>query len=277
MNNPTNTKVFKPNWCLGCGNYGIHAALLSALKNSGQAPEDTVIVGGIGCGGSLPYWSGTYGLIGLHGRAIPIATGIKMANRKLKVIVVAGDGDTYGIGLNHFIHGIRRDADIVCLVCDNGVYGLTKGQASPTSPMGFKSPSTPNGNRLQPLNPLALALTAGCGFVARGYAGNVPLLADLIRQAIEYPGFAFIDVLQPCVTYNRDHDYAYHAKSIIPVEMTLDRNEALSTVMAQQERTPVGLIFKADSSSRATQADRTLVADPGTDSVDITKTLEKYA
>lgn len=241
MEQVTESKKSLPNWCPGCGNFGIHAALQSALKN--HSPKDTVIVGGIGCGGNMPYWTGTYGLIGLHGRAIPIATGIKMANPDLNVIVVAGDGDTYGIGLNHLLHGIRRNPDITVIVCNNGVYGLTKGQASPTSPLGFKSPSTPQGNAVNPLNPLSLALAAGANYIAQGYAGSVPQLAELIRQGIDHHGLSLIDVFQPCITYNKERGYAYYAQNQKESVQTDDREVAFANL--NKSELSVGIIYKS--------------------------------
>ena len=242
-------KNVQPNWCPGCGNFGIDAAIKMALAKLDRDPNQTVLVGGIGCGSNLPYWSDTYGLVTLHGRPLPIAVGIKRANDALQVIVTAGDGDTYGIGMGHFIHAIRADVPIVCIVGNNGVYGLTKGQASPTAKRGRITPSTPQGAPYVPINPLALAMAAGGRFVARGYAGMVPMLADLIAEAMQYRGFALIDVLQPCVVYNKNFDYAYYQSRVVDARASGhdsgDKTAAFQlALMSEDKKIPIGVIYK---------------------------------
>ena len=199
----------KPNWCPGCGDFGIEMALKNAMAKLDLDPDNVALVSGIGCGANAPYWFSTYGLITLHGRPVPVATGVKLANHNLTVIAWSGDGDAYGIGMGHFIHGMRRNANITYVVGDNTVYGLTKGQASPTAEKGRPSPSTPFGSPDPGINPILLALSTGCSFVARGYAGNLPHLVDIFTQAIQHKGFSLVDVLQPCVTYAkmRQHDF----------------------------------------------------------------------
>jgi 2-oxoglutarate ferredoxin oxidoreductase subunit beta len=237
----------KPNWCPGCGNYATLVALRQALCDLQIDPASVVIVGGIGCGANLPYWMDTYSLIALHGRAIPTAMGVKLANPKLHVIVVAGDGDTYGIGLGHFIHAIRNDVNITLLVGNNGVYGLTKGQASPTAKKGQMTPSTPRGLLYDPLNPLALAITTGCRFVARGYAGDADQLADLMKQAINFDGLAYIDILQPCVKYNKNFGYPYYQDRVVDLQKTAhpvqNRMMALDAALRVEEKIPTGILF----------------------------------
>jgi len=204
-----NSPLGKPNWCAGCGNFGTDMALKQAMAKLDLDPDKVAVVGGIGCGASMPYWTSCYNILTLHGRPVPVATGIKLANHDLNVVVLSGDGDAYGIGMEHFIHGMRRNANIVYLVGNNSVYGLTKGQASPAAKKGFKSPSTPFGSPDPAVNPIALALSSGCTFVARGYAGNPVQLSALIKQAIEHKGFALIDISQSCTSYNKlmNHDY----------------------------------------------------------------------
>jgi 2-oxoglutarate ferredoxin oxidoreductase subunit beta len=189
-------------WCPGCGDFGILNAVQMALAEMNVDPSSVVIVSGIGCSGKIPHFVKTYGVHTLHGRSLPFATGIKLANPNLEVICAGGDGDGMGIGAGHFVNAGRRNVDMAYIVHDNGVYGLTKGQASPTLKLGMKPKSLPLPNINQGINPLILALAAGYTFVARGYAYDVRHLKDLIIRAVRHKGFAFLDVLQPCPTYN---------------------------------------------------------------------------
>lgn len=207
-----------PNWCPGCGNFGIQAALKNAIVGLKLAPENIVISTGIGCGSKLNQWVHTYGFAGLHGRSIPVAMGVKLANPELTVIDVSGDGDGYGIGMAHFINTMRRNLDITYIVQDNQVYGLTLGQTSPTSEKGAKGPSTPHGVIEEPVNPIRLALSSNCTFVARGYAGDIPHLTYLIEEGIKHRGFALIDVFQPCVTFNKVNTREFFNKRVYKLE-----------------------------------------------------------
>lgn len=207
-----------PTWCPGCGNFGIWTALKAALAELNIEPHRTVVVFGIGCSGNEANFVRAYGFHGLHGRALPVAEGIALANHGLTTIVVGGDGDGYGEGMAHFIHTIRANPDITYIVHDNQVYGLTKGQASPTSERGFVTPSTPFGVTDTPVNPISLALAAGCGFVARGFAGDAAHLQWLIVAAIQYRGFALVDVLQPCVTFNHFNTYPWFYQRVVKLE-----------------------------------------------------------
>jgi len=193
----------KPTWCPGCGDYGIWLAVKQALAQLDIKHEDIFITYGIGCHGHMCNHVKAYGLEGLHGRPIPVAEGVKLANRKLKVIVIAGDGDTYGEGLNHFLMGIRGNHDITLIVHDNQIYGLTTGQASPTSAKGTKSKSTPTGSIEVPVNPIALAIAQGGSFVARGFSADPQQLIGLIKAGVAHKGFSVIDVLQNCATFNK--------------------------------------------------------------------------
>jgi 2-oxoglutarate ferredoxin oxidoreductase subunit beta len=190
-----------PIWCPGCGDYGVLAALESGLARLGRPPNEVVLVSGIGCSSRLPGYMNCYGFHGVHGRALAAATGVKLARPDLEVIVVGGDGDGFSIGGNHFIHACRRNVDMLYLVMDNRVYGMTKGQPSPTTEPDWDSALIPGGTRIPSFNPVAMAITAGANFVARGFSGDPKGLADLIIEGIRWPGFAFIEVLSPCITF----------------------------------------------------------------------------
>jgi len=189
-------------WCPGCGDFGILSSVVMALSELQLPPHKVAIVSGIGCSSKTPHYINTYGIHTLHGRALPFAFGIKIANPELTVIVTTGDGDQLGIGMGHFVNMGRRNLDFTLIVYDNGVYGLTKGQASPTLRLGMKTKSLPKPNISEGVNPLIVALAAGYTFIARGYAYDTKHLKEIIKQGIEHKGSAFIDVLQPCPTYN---------------------------------------------------------------------------
>ena len=190
-------------WCPGCGDFGVLNGLFHACAELGRQPHEILIVSGIGCSSNLPGFFRSYGVHSLHGRALPFATGAKLANHGMTVIVTGGDGDGYGIGLNHFIQAMRRNIDITYIVMDNETYGLTTGQVSPTSETGMVTKTTPHGNLEGMLNPMALALASGCGYVARGFSGQPKHLLKLYTDAIQHPGFSLIDVFSPCVTFQQ--------------------------------------------------------------------------
>jgi 2-oxoglutarate ferredoxin oxidoreductase subunit beta len=189
-------------WCPGCGNFGILAALQMSLAELRLEPHRVVLVSGIGCSGKPPHFVGTYGVHTLHGRTLPFAQGIKMANPELEVIAMGGDGDGLGIGAGHFVNAGRRNFDMTYLIHDNGVYGLTKGQASPTLQRGVRVKALPKPNINEPINPIMLAIASGYTFAARAYAYDTKHLKEIIKQAIQHKGLAFVDILQPCPTYN---------------------------------------------------------------------------
>ena len=197
-------KAQRPTWCPGCGDFAVLASLQRALVAVGAEPRATVIVGGIGCSGKIAGYIGCYGFHGLHGRALPVATGVKLANRKLTVVASGGDGDGYGIGLGHFLHTVRRNPDLTYIVMDNHIYGLTKGQASPTTD------PTPQGTGERPVHPLTLALASGGTFVAQAFSGNVNHMTEVIERGLRHPGFALINVFSPCVTYNKVNTYEFY-------------------------------------------------------------------
>lgn len=241
---------FLPTWCPGCGDFGIWMALKNALAKLGIGPDDGVVLYGIGCHGNMYDWMRIYGVSCLHGRAVPVAQGIKLANHKLPVIVVAGDGDCLGEGGNHLIHAAKRNPDITVLIHDNQVYGLTTGQASPTAEKGFKTKSTPEGATDEPINPLTLALVSGATFVARGFAGDIPSLTRLMAQAIEHQGFAVLDIIQPCVTFDRVHTYQWYRQRLYRLEdegyLPNNKFKALEKAFEWGKRIPLGIFYKED-------------------------------
>lgn len=244
---------FLPTWCPGCGDFGIWMALKQALAQLGIGPDDATIVYGIGCHGNMYDWMNTYAVEGLHGRALPVAQGIKLANHKLPVIVVSGDGDCLGEGGNHFIHAAKRNPDITVIIHDNQVYGLTTGQASPTAKQGFKTKSTPEGVADEPVNPLTLAISTGATFVARGFAGDSPGLTQLIVDAISHKGFAVVDTLQPCVTFDRVHTYAWYRQRLYQLKnegyVADNRLRALEKAMEWGDRIPLGIFYQESKST----------------------------
>ncbi len=207
-----------PTWCPGCGDFAVLAALQRALPLLGVPRENIVIVSGIGCSGKISSYLRAYGFHGVHGRTLPVATGIKTANPDLLVIAAGGDGDGYAIGVSHFIHAARRNIDVTYIVMDNHIYGLTTGQTSPTSPRGFKSKTTPAGAAEEPVDPLALALASGAGFVAQGFSGEIGQLASICEQALRYRGFALVNVLSPCVSFNREYSYDWLREHLVDID-----------------------------------------------------------
>ncbi|HWG92072.1 MAG TPA: 2-oxoacid:ferredoxin oxidoreductase subunit beta [Candidatus Thermoplasmatota archaeon] len=204
-------------WCPGCGDFGVLAAMQRALANRGLNNEEVVVVSGIGCSGKITGYINSYSYHSLHGRATPPAQAIKLANKDLTVIVAGGDGDGYGIGAGHFVHAVRRNVDLTYIVMDNNIYGLTKGQVSPTSGLGFVTATTPEGNQDQPVNPLALFLAAGGTFLAQGFSGDMKGLTAMIEAAIEHKGFSLINVFSPCVTFNKKNTYAWYRDVLVDV------------------------------------------------------------
>ncbi len=234
-------------WCPGCGNFGILLAVKQALAAQGLAPHQVLFVSGIGQAAKAPHYLNANLFDGLHGRSLPVATGAKLANPALIVIAESGDGCTYGEGGNHFLAAIRRNIDITILVHDNQVYGLTKGQASPTSAEGFVTKTQPQGSLSSPFNPVAVAVAMKAGFVARGFAGMTDLLSDLIQQAIRHPGFSLVDVLQPCVSFNRVNTWEWYQERCEPLPEQYDPTDgkaAMETAQQWGETIPLGVIYR---------------------------------
>lgn len=207
-----------PTWCPGCGDFAVLKAIQRALVRLAMPPERTVLVSGIGCSGKISHYFGGYGIHTTHGRALPVAQGIALTRPDLTVIAAGGDGDGYGIGLNHVMHAARRNADFFYLVMDNGVYGNTKGQTSPTSPLGYESGTTPHGSRDLPIQPLLVSWAAGASWVGQGFSGDVQQLTDLIEQGIRHPGFSLLNVFSPCVVFNRALGYGFYREHVTPIE-----------------------------------------------------------
>ncbi len=239
-----------PDWCPGCGDFGVLDAMKHAIAACGLQPHEVVIISGIGCSSNLPGYVNTYGMHTLHGRAVAVACGVQLANHKLKVIVTGGDGDGYGIGGNHFIHCMRRNYDLTYVVMNNQIYGLTTGQCSPTSVKGMKTKSTPFGNVENPINPIALAIAGGATYVARGFSGNQKMLAELIAGGLRHRGFALIDVFSPCVTYNKDNTYQFfrpRVKDLAELGHDLtDFHAAMERAYQWGDEIPIGLFWKRE-------------------------------
>lgn len=248
-----NFSGYTPTWCPGCGDWGIGIAIKSALVQLNLDPSSVAAVFGIGCSGNMNDFLNAYAIHSLHGRAIPNAIGLKLANHKLPVIAIVGDGDCYGEGGNHFVHGCRGNHDITVIVHDNGVYGLTTGQVAPTAKKGFKSKSTPAGIIEVPINPLVLALGSGATFVAQTFAGDAPHMIKMIKEGIDHKGFALINVLQPCVTFNKINTYQYYLQHVykLPEDYKRDNiKEAMQTGLEMnEEKFPLGVLYKVDRPS----------------------------
>lgn len=235
-------------WCPGCGDFGVLAALQKALVNLNLDPKDTAVVAGIGCSGKIGNYVNSYNLHVVHGRTMPAALGLKLANRDLTVIAAGGDGDGFAIGMGHFIHAVRRNANVTYIVMDNQIYGLTKGQTSPTSDAGFKTKTTPAGNVEHPVEQMQLALAAGATFVAQGFSSNQAQLVKLIEQAIQHPGFAMVNTISPCVTFNKINTYDYFREGLVDLEKDpsynpLDRGMAMNKLL-ETDGMVTGLIYR---------------------------------
>jgi len=251
---PLTIKDFKgkadPDWCPGCGDFGVLTALKQALLELNLHPHKVMTISGIGCSSNLPGYVSTYGMHTLHGRALAVATGAQLANHELKIIVTGGDGDGYGIGGNHFVHSMRRNIDLTYIVMNNQIYGLTTGQISPTSTKGMKTKSTPIGSVENPIFPVSLAIAAGATYVARGYTGQVKHLVDLIKGGIQHKGFALIDAFSPCVTFNLDntHEFFKHRTKKLE-DMGHDPTDFAAAIQKSYEwgdEIPIGLFWKRE-------------------------------
>ncbi len=235
----------EPVWCKGCGDFGVLKGLTSALADLEIAPERLAVISGIGCSSRLPGYTRSYAFNSIHGRALPIASGLKLSRPEITTIVVGGDGDGFSIGLGHIPHTVRRNVDITYAVLDNGIYGLTKGQASPTSTEDFKRDRGLAGRGERPLNPVLLVLSSGAGFVARTHAGNLPHLRSMMREAISYAGFSFVHILAGCVTYQGPQygEAIYQRCDMLPPEYDpTDLGKAMEA--AQAERFALGVLYR---------------------------------
>lgn len=254
-----------PDWCPGCGDFGVLSGLQRAVAELGLQPHEILAVSGIGCSSNLPGFFKSYGMHTLHGRSLPHASGAKLANHEMTVIATGGDGDGYGIGGNHFTHTARRNLNILYLVMDNQIYGLTTGQISPTSEVGMKTKSTPHGSVELPINPIASAITNGATWVARGYTGNIKQLVGLIKAGIEHNGFAILDVFSPCVTFNKVNTYQFFKPRVQPLEDIehdpSDWKQAMEKAMVWGDVIHTGVFFQTNS--RLTLEEQEPVLDEG--------------
>ncbi|MBP2252260.1 2-oxoglutarate ferredoxin oxidoreductase subunit beta [Halarchaeum solikamskense] len=237
----------QPTWCPGCGDFGTMNGIMKGLAETGNSPDDTFVVAGIGCSGKIGTYLRSYALHGVHGRALPVGTGVKIANPDIEVVVAGGDGDGYSIGAGHFIHAVRRNIDITYVVMDNRIYGLTKGQASPTSRPDFETATTPEGPKQPPVNPLALALSAGGSFIAQSFSSNALRHQEIVQKAIEHDGFSIVNTFSPCVTFNDVDTYDYFRDSIVDLDEEdhdpTDREAAKEKIL-DSEKEYIGVLWE---------------------------------
>lgn len=238
----------KPNWCPGCGDFSVQAAIQKAAANVGLEPEEVAIITGIGCSGRLSGYVNSYGVHSIHGRSLPLAQGVKMANKDLTVIASGGDGDGFAIGMGHTVHALRRNMDMTYIVMDNQIYGLTKGQTSPSSAKGFVTKSTPKGNIEQNIAPLELAISSGATFVAQSFSSDIKELTSIIEEAINHKGFSFVNVFSPCVTYNKINTYDWFKENLTKLADiegydNTNKSQAMQTVL-DTESMITGVIYQ---------------------------------
>lgn len=270
-------------WCPGCGNFSILEAVKQGLVDSGIAPHEVLLVSGIGQAAKAPHYLNANVFNGLHGRAIPVATGAKLANPDLRIIVESGDGCNYGEGGNHFLAAIRRNIDLTLIVHNNQIYGLTKGQASPTSEEGLVTKAQPEGVASLPFNPIAVAVAMQASFVARGFSGMIEHLAGLIQQGLAHEGFALIDVLQPCVSFNKVNTFAWYKKRCYTLPDEYDATDwqaAMQTAVEWGDKIPLGVIYRNQRTSfekRFSVLQRGPLVGQDTDLAELKKILEKFA
>lgn len=235
----------KPVWCPGCGDYSVLSAFTKAFAELGLPPERIAVISGIGCSSRIPAYTNTYGFHGIHGRALALATGLKVARPDLSVFVAGGDGDGFSIGGNHFLHACRRNIDLTYVVMDNRVYGMTKGQPSPTTEPDWDSALSPGGTGLRPFNPLVIALASGANFIARGFSGDPNACARLIVEAARHPGFSFVEIMSPCVTFRPDQRNWKEMVHDAPVTATTDAAKAARRLMTD-DGFNLGVLYKGD-------------------------------
>jgi 2-oxoglutarate ferredoxin oxidoreductase subunit beta len=270
-------------WCPGCGNFSILEAVKQGLVDSGIAPHEVLLVSGIGQAAKAPHYLNANVFNGLHGRALPVATGAKLANPDLRIIVESGDGCNYGEGGNHFLAAIRRNIDLTLIVHDNQIYGLTKGQASPTSEEGLITKAQPEGVASSPFNPIAVAVAMQASFVARGFSGMIDHLAGLIQQGLAHKGFALIDVLQPCVSFNKVNTFAWYKKRCYTLADEYDATDwqaAMQMAMEWGDKIPLGIIYRNQRTSfekSFSVLQRGPLVGQDTDLAELKKILEKFS
>ena len=272
----------RPTWCTGCGNFGIWNAVKNALAQMDLAPHEVMLISGVGCGSKLPDYTTANGMMTLHGRTLAVATGARLANHGMKVICTHGDGDGYGEGGNHFVSAVRRNIGIVDIVQNNRVYGLTKGQYSPTSPQGFVTRTSPQGALERTLNPLLLALAASGTFVSRSWSGDLKHLTWLITEALQHRGYALVDVLQPCVSFNRKYSYDWLRPRVYKLQEDEGydpSDKARAFVKAQEygERIPIGILYRTEEEPAYEELVPALDAGPLVKQPLLPRAMQEYA
>jgi len=276
-------RTYETAWCPGCGNFVILDCLKQALEQLGKKPSEVLVAAGIGQAAKTPQYIGANGFCGLHGRSLPAAVAAKIANEKLTVIVDTGDGDSYGEGGNHFLHNIRRNVDISHFVHDNQIYGLTKGQASPTTMVGMVTGVQVDGSQNEPMNPVLVAIALGAGFVARAFTGHKEHLIDIMKRAIEYPGYALVDILQPCVSFNKLNTFQWYNKRVYKLDEDYDpadKPAAFAKALEFGDKIPIGVIYEEDKQpfhrKNETLKDGTPLLDREADPGVVRKFIEAY-
>lgn len=241
----------QPTWCPGCGDFGVMNGMMKALAQTGNSPDETFVVAGIGCSGKIGTYMRSYALHGVHGRALPVGTGVKLSRPDIEVMVAGGDGDGYSIGAGHFVHAVRRNVDMSYVVMDNRIYGLTKGQASPTSRDDFETATTPDGPKQPPVNPHALALASGATFIAQSFSSDAQRHTEIVQAAVEHDGFGFVNVYSPCVTFNDVDTYDYFRENLIDLKDEghdpTDRDKAKEVILGSDKEFQ-GIVYRDDNS-----------------------------
>lgn len=275
--------TYETAWCPGCGNFSILKCLKTALEELGRDPSKVLMAAGIGQAAKTPQYISANTFCGLHGRSLPAATAAKIVNYDLTVIVSTGDGDSYGEGGNHFIHAIRRNADIAHFVHDNQIYGLTKGQSSPTTAEGHVTNAQADGNISHPINPVLLAIAAGAGFVARSFTGDAKHLTEMMKEAISYKGYALLDILQPCVSFNKVNTFSYYKERVYYLDSDYDPSDkasALTKAMEYGDKIPIGILYKTDqedyNSKHKVLAGKEPLVDQARDPAIVIKLMEQF-
>lgn len=269
----------KPTWCPGCGDFGVLNAVYRALRVMNFDPHQVVAVSGIGCSSRIPYFISTYGFHGIHGRTMPIATGVHVARPDLKTLVFGGDGDAFAIGAGHFVHAMRRNLDITYVVMDNNIYGLTKGQTSPTSGAGFNTLTTPQGNPEQAFNPILMAIASGATFVGRGFSAEPQKLADLIVDGIKHPGFSFIDVYSPCPTFNKVNTFKTYKELVTPLPADHDPADSIQAMHYAKSENPLylGVFHRREAPTFGQQVEAHRTGDESSRQDVLTKLFSRFS
>jgi len=281
---PMKAKDYKssvpPTWCAGCGDYGVLNAVLKAFADKNISIDETALVSGIGCSSRFPYFVKTYGMHTAHGRVLPVAAGLKMARPDIKVIAFGGDGDGFSIGGGHVPHVVRKNTDLTYILMDNSIYGLTKGQVSPTSQVGMVTTTTPYGAPDNPVNPLAYVLTYGATYVAQGYSSKSKQVQELVTGAIEHKGFAFVNIISPCPTFNKLNTFDSYKETLedVPADHDVtDLNAALRIALrAKEGKTPTGLLYKVNQPTLLDRLSDIREKAKGDDNFDLNKIINEY-